>query len=1057
MTDVSSRVGVEFTATGDAQVIKSLNEVAASGTTAETSLKGVTAAHTRLAEEARKATGSSKAMQQATLGLSRQFTDIGVQLAGGQNPFLVLTQQLPQIADQFAVSKQQGLGFKDVVRGIGGALAPFAGILGAVGLAVGAAAAGFGLFERAVDKQTKYATTFGDTWKATLKVVGDRIMDGPIGDGLKFLGGAVNKTLDAITDGFTGALDFVVGQWGSAYQLIVNNWRRLPEVMGVLAQGAANNVIRAIEGLINASIKGLNVLLKGAGLGTIGLIDLPEIRLANKKLTAEFDSTAKSISASFKKAREGLGDDIAKQADKEFLARQKVKKGAADHAKAAKDEADAVAKAAEEGLAFAAALRTEAAEMGLGTRELKQRNIALAELVAIANGLPQVAEEIRKAGEDWLRAFDAEEAKKGIKELEDALDDYLGGLKDVKVETKDVAQDLADAFTKVRFSIDDMFRSIKSGDIGSLLLNVRDLATGIPALLAQGPAGYAQIGSLAANAIGGRTGRAVGGGLGIAAGVYGLGSLAGAGSAVLGGAGVLGGVFGGGAAAGGLLGGLGGALGAFAAAAGPIAIAAGALYAAAKLFNVGGKPTNAGAGFDLRTGAISGNKRTSETEDAARAAGEAIQGIQAALKAAGIGITDAVTGLVIGTRDQTQIYLESGRTLRSAVGDSGAAVDAALAALVEGATYVSEAQKKLVESAVATGKGFDAVAEVLAKYESAQGIGAGLADEIMRLKSVSAGTADYDLAQVRKGIDEQRKAASALATEGYLTAEQLAGINAQLEILQGLQIDEVMKRYAVAVDTATNAANDNLTAAAEARDNAESVLRDAYQREADAINARADQFRALASSLRTFEESLRPNIGAQGGYNVARAAFLRTRDLAATGDVKALGALQGVSEAYLAAARSVAPDARAYARDLAAVRNAVQSSATAAEAQVSQAEAQLAALREQVGALIKIDATLATVAEAITGLSNAAFSLAVEQGRATQTPEERAGGIAPPAKPAAPTVTNDPAAVAAIERQNELLAEQNRLLAEIAKSGSKTADTLVRTTRDGEGFVIAAA
>lgn len=248
-----------------------------------------------------------------------------------------------------------------------------------------------------------------------------------------------------------------------------------------------------------------------------------------------------------------------------------------------------------------------------------------------------------------------------------------------------------------------------------------------------------------------------------------------------------------------------------------------------------------------------------------------------------------------------------------------------------------------------------------------------------------------------------------------------------------------------------------LTAAAEARDNAEGILRDAYQREADAINARADQFRDLADGLRKFEESLRPNLGGRGGYGAARSAFERTSALAATGDVKALGALQGVSEAYLAAARSVAPDARAYARDLAAVRNAVQSSASAAEAQVTQAEAQLAALREQVGALIKIDATLATVAEAIGGFSSAVFTLAVEQGRATQTPEERAGGVAPPPAPATPTVASDPRTAAAIERQNELLAEQNALLAEIAKSGGTTANVLQRSTRDGEGFVIAAA
>lgn len=65
-----------------------------------------------------KVINTSKVLQQTTLNLGRQFSDIGVQLAGGQNPLLVLTQQLPQIADGFAVAAQQGLGFKAVLTGL---------------------------------------------------------------------------------------------------------------------------------------------------------------------------------------------------------------------------------------------------------------------------------------------------------------------------------------------------------------------------------------------------------------------------------------------------------------------------------------------------------------------------------------------------------------------------------------------------------------------------------------------------------------------------------------------------------------------------------------------------------------------------------------------------------------------------------------------------------------------------------------------------------------------------------------------------------------------------
>lgn len=294
--------------------------------------------------------------------------------------------------------------------------------------------------------------------------------------------------------------------------------------------------------------------------------------------------------------------------------------------------------------------------------------------------------------------------------------------------------------------------------------------------------GAMTLGSVAATAVGGKTGRAIGGGLGIAGlGLSAANSLGAWGAAATAKAALLGTS----SALGGLATTVAGVLG-------PIGLAAGALYAAAKIFNVGGKPTNAGAGFDLRTGALSGNKRTEETESAARSAGEAIQGIQDALKAAGIGITDAVTGLVLGTRDQTQIYLQSGKTLRSAIGDSGAAVDTAMRALLESATYVSDAQKKLVESAIAAGKGFDAVQEILSKYEAAQGISKSLADEILQLTK----PLEYELKVQADAIAAQRKTYAQLQADGYLTAEALATINGQLDELSGLQRKAIEDRYA---------------------------------------------------------------------------------------------------------------------------------------------------------------------------------------------------------------------------------------------------------------------
>lgn len=1005
MTLAELQIKVDASQAKDAA--SNLGALTAAGAKAEVSAERLAAAQVRLAKEAR-------ALLNVGLGLGRQVSDLGVQFAGAaasgdplKGVLMALVQQGPQIGDAFAVAKGQGLGFSQAMKGLYGQVAPFLPLLAAVGAAVGVAGGAFYVWKRQADeaKASLAAVTKATADLATGQLAATEALLKASDFAAKYkventgLAASIDKVLVAQNANYAETLRSIDANDAAGHAAAQRAEQERLLTVALLRSSAAEATKRADE--LGKKRPTFGPALSGF-LAAYGTGDLSVGSQAQDKRYKELGGP--QIDQAIKANR-----DLAAALNAQGDAMQKATLTIAP-AKKAREALNVADKAGAKAAREAAAAEKEFEEQIKSLTETLSTPAekAMRETVAQTAFLRKAFEEEKIPLEQYIDLFErlhpvVVEAKDAQKAFAGELDNTAADLAreatqldKAGVSVQDLTNrvyDLADAFNSVA-------RGIKSGDISGLLAG-----------LSRGGAALGASAGLTAN----------------------LGALA--------------------------------AIAALSEAINPVIAKAIGLDKRQQK-NAGrfgllpalliGKASNKGAGFDLTTGQVSGKSRDADTEDAARGTGQAIIAIQDALKAAGIGLTDSVKGLVIGTRDATQIYLASGKTLLSAVGDSGAAVDTALRAILESATYVSEAQKKLVDSALAAGKGFDAIQDILSKYESAQGISAGLADEILRLKSVSAGTADYDLAQVRKGIDEQRKAASALATEGYLTAEQLAGINAQLEILQGLQIDEVMKRYAVAVDTVTSAVNDNVSAAAEAKANAEDVLREAYQREADAINARADQFRALASSLRTFEESLRPNLGAQGGYNVARAAFLRTRDLAATGDVKALGSLQGVSEAYLAAARSVAPDARAYARDLAAVRNAVQSSATAAEAQVTQAEAQLAALHEQVGALIQIDATLATVAEAITGLSNAAFSLAVEQGRATQTPEERAGGVAPPPAPATPAVASDSRTAAAIERQNELLAEQNRLLTDIAKSGGTTANVLQRSTRDGEGFVIAA-
>jgi hypothetical protein len=215
-----------------------------------------------------------------------------------------------------------------------------------------------------------------------------------------------------------------------------------------------------------------------------------------------------------------------------------------------------------------------------------------------------------------------------------------------------------------------------------------------------------------------------------------------------------------------------------------------------------GKPSNAGAGYDLVTGAISGNKRNADTEGAAVQAGLAIKAGQDLLRQYAT-LNETITGLVIGTRDQTQIYTSQGDTLRTAVGDASAAAEAALQEVLRSATFTNEAQQKLVDDMLAAGKGFDDIAAALgdfkANLEAASGIIPALEDEIARLTAAAGDDAAkqaYETAQVVKAVDDQRKAYEAMVTAGYLTAAQFTTISGQLATIQGLRIDEIVRKFA---------------------------------------------------------------------------------------------------------------------------------------------------------------------------------------------------------------------------------------------------------------------
>ncbi|RAK68883.1 phage tail length tape measure family protein [Phenylobacterium kunshanense] len=936
-----------------------------------TRLKAASAGMVALASVQRDAAQSAKVLQNAGLGLSRQFADVGVSLAGGINPMMVLIQQGPQIADAFAVAKGQGAGFNTVVKELAGSVGGFLKTWGGI-IAIGGAVAGVFLLWQKHLADTKAAM------EATAKAT-------------QGLAEVQNTTRDALASaadfaekygvanaGLTKTLDDLLIAQNSAYKetlagIDANDQAGRAAVrraelerlltVSILKRAAAEAEARAKESDAAAEKAASPARRYGAIVG-FGLAGDPLVlQAAQEAEAAEFrkrgGETAKKAAAEERAYAKSLNEtaDALLKMKLTLPETAERKREAASASRAAAKATNEHAKAEEEfDRALKAALQTVETANERQLREMHEVMLTLREGLERGKiSIEQFREAIERLFPVVVSVKDAQKAWNPQIEKSITATTKFGG----KVETlEEQLRSLADTFGRVEYSINDMFRSLKSGDFGSFLLNIQDLLGGLKSLSGQGAAGLASIGSIVANTIGGSGGRAIGGGLGIAAGGLGLGAFAASGA---------------GAAALGTLGLGAGAISGIAALAGPIGLAAGALYAAVKLFNIGGKPTNAGAGYDLRTGAISGNKRTAETEQAATGAGEAIKGFQEAVKAAGIDLKTVVNGLVIGTRDASQIYLSTGQTLTSAVGDAAAAVDTAARAILADAVYASEQQKKVVEGLVAAGKTVEDIIAALQVYEGAQQIGKQLADQILQLTDPKA----YDIKAVKADIEAQRKAYAQLATEGYLTAEQLAGINAQLSTLEGLRLDEVLKRYAEAVVDTTPVDNtkDTLAAAAES---AKSSLLDAYNAFADAKRAEIQALRDAAEGLKAFRREL--SFGDLAGrdplaqLDSLRREFQRLAALPAT-DPERLANLQSVSQAFLQASRAASPNALAYNRDLAAVRRAVEASQAGATSQADTLQAQLdaqTAMLTQLGLISTSTQDMASALKAYLGaLENA--------------------------------------------------------------------------------------
>ena len=483
--------------------------------------------------------------------------------------------------------------------------------------------------------------------------------------------------------------------------------------------------------------------------------------------------------------------------------------------------------------------------------------------------------------------------------------------------------------------------------------------------------GLASLGAIAATTLGGKTGSALGTGItasviagGVASALTGAGFLAG------------GGLFGGSA--------LGSALLGAAAFTGPLAPVIGLVAGLATLFT-NTKPSNftASAAFNGTSGvSLGGDKPNSSTTSLAQQAANSLLQAEQTLKAAGVTLTTTVAGLEIGQRDPSKITLSNGQVLNSGVGDASAAVDTALKAVLRGAQFTDQAEQKLVNSMLDAGKGFDDVVSALNNYQAAQAALTNVTNQIQQLTDPQA----YDLGQVKANIDTQKKAAQAAADAGYITADQLSQVNAQLDRLSQLQIDQVMAKYgdAVAQAAAQQLAAEKATAAAaqQAADqqvqDAQAALSAARQAEAATLQTSINQFTQVASSLTQFASTLLPNALANiSSYLNLSAQFDLTAAQARLGDLTAASSLATVGQQFLTVSKTQAKTLADFQFDQAKVRAGALAAADTATRQASIAQQQLDQLNATVDQLLGVNNKLLSVVAAIDALTAAEAGAAV--------------------------------------------------------------------------------
>lgn len=252
------------------------------------------------------------------LNMSRQFADVGVQMAMGMNPFLIAVQQGPQIMDIFQMAAiRTGTSVSAAMAGMGraiwAAMAPLLPIIAAVGAAAAGVWGSWSLATRSLTQDIGDLTDGMELSEDQMKRLAEAgtTTTATAGDAFRGLGTTIKEMfqeafgpqLDWVSSRFTDAMDWLtrmggnavksfIGNWLGAYRAVSTTWRQLPNVMGDITFSAVSHVVDGIEKMINAGIDGINAILAaakklgplsplGLAAGAVGRIDPVNLGVAN--------------------------------------------------------------------------------------------------------------------------------------------------------------------------------------------------------------------------------------------------------------------------------------------------------------------------------------------------------------------------------------------------------------------------------------------------------------------------------------------------------------------------------------------------------------------------------------------------------------------------------------------------------------------------------------------------------------------------------------------------------------------------------------------------------